>query len=152
MPDSLRHDLGTVMGLDFGLRRIGIAVGNDITGTAQPVETIQANDGEPDWSRLDRLIQQWRPGCLILGQPKQDDQTHPLEAQIRAFGDKLSQRFALPLYEVNEQFSSRAAESHLLMQRQQGTRGRIKKQDIDALAAAMLVEQWLADRSRGDRI
>lgn len=138
----------TVLGLDYGERRIGVAVGNVFTGTSAPLETLPAHCGKPRWEPLDRLIADWRPQLLVVGQPQTDDGTeHPLARRIQAFSDRLRARYGLPVRWVDEQFTSAEAETHLRAARRNGRRGRIRKEDIDALAAAVLLEQWL---SQGD--
>ncbi|MBK1692361.1 Holliday junction resolvase RuvX [Ectothiorhodospira mobilis] len=138
----------TVLGLDYGERRIGVAVGNVFTGTSTPLETLPAHHGKPRWAPLDRLMEEWRPQLLVVGQPQTDDGTeHPLARRIQAFSDRLRARYGLPVRWVDEQFTSAEAEAHLRAARQEGRRGRIRKEDIDALAAAVLLEQWL---TKGD--
>lgn len=137
-----------VFGLDYGERRIGVAVGNVLTGTSAPLETLPAENGKPRWERLGQLIDDWRPQLLVVGQPQTEDGTeHPLARRIQAFSDRLRARYGLPVRWVDEQFTSAEAEARLRTARQTGRRRPIRKEDIDALAAAILLEQWL---SRGD--
>ncbi|MCG5500123.1 Holliday junction resolvase RuvX [Ectothiorhodospira lacustris] len=136
---------GTVFGLDYGEKRIGVAVGNGVTRTGTPLETLPARNGIPDWQRLDTLIREWQPTLLVVGLPgTPDGSEHPLARRIQAFCDRLRARYALPVRQVDEQFSSAEAESHLKSQRREGRRGRIRKEDVDAVAAAVFLEHWLA--------
>ncbi|MBK1672092.1 Holliday junction resolvase RuvX [Ectothiorhodospira shaposhnikovii] len=154
MPDTRtrrvkrERDIGipdTVLALDYGEKRIGVAVGNGITRTSTPLETLTASNGIPDWQRLDALIREWQPALLVVGLPgTPDDSEHPLARRIQAFCDRLRARYALPVRQVDEQFSSAEAESHLKSRRREGRRGRIRKEDIDAVAAAVFLEHWLA--------
>lgn len=138
----------SVLGIDYGERRIGVAIGNTLTGTGTPLQTLAARNGIPEWHRLDTLIERWRPGMLVVGLPHTDDGSeHPLAVRIRAFSDHLRMRYGLPVQHVDEQFSSATAQSHLTSERRAGRRGRISKGDIDALAAAVLLEHWLSQRS-----
>ncbi|MCG5512285.1 Holliday junction resolvase RuvX [Ectothiorhodospira shaposhnikovii] len=157
MPDTRarrgkrERDIGipdTVLALDYGERRIGVAVGNGITRTSTPLETLTAGNGIPDWQRLDALIREWRPALLVVGLPgTPDGSEHPLARRIQAFCDRLRARYALPVRQVDEQFSSAEAESHLKSRRREGRRGRIRKEDIDAVAAAVFLEHWLAQET-----
>ncbi|SEP75535.1 putative holliday junction resolvase [Ectothiorhodospira magna] len=154
MPDTRARrekkirDMGipdTVLGLDYGEKRIGVAVGNGITRTAAPLDTLSARDGIPDWPRLDVLIREWQPALLVVGLPgTPDGSEHPLARRIQAFCDRLRARYTLPVRWVDEQFSSAEATSQLKSRRQEGRRGRICKEDIDAVAAAIFLEHWLA--------
>lgn len=142
---------GTVLGLDYGERRIGVAVGNGLTGTSAPLETLPARNGIPEWPRLDTLVGEWQPQLLVVGLPQTDDGTeHPLARRIQAFSDRLRARYGLKVRSVDEQFTSTEAESHLKTWRREGRRGRIRKEDIDAVAAAVLLEHWLSQETSHD--
>ncbi|AHK80248.1 Holliday junction resolvase [Ectothiorhodospira haloalkaliphila] len=142
---------GTVLGLDYGERRIGVAVGNGLTGTSAPLETLPARNGIPEWPRLDTLVREWQPQLLVVGLPETDDGTeHPLARRIQAFSDRLRARYGLKVRPVDEQFTSAEAESHLKDWRREGRRGRIRKEDIDAVAAAVLLEHWLSQETSHD--
>lgn len=133
----------SALAFDFGLRRIGVAAGQSITRSATPVTTLFANDGQPDWSQLDRLLAQWRPDRLVVGLPytmRGDEQ--PITQRARAFAAALEQRYARPVHVVDERLSSKEAEARLRELRQQG-RKRIRREDIDCAAACIILESWL---------
>lgn len=138
----------TYLGFDFGERRIGIATGQAITGSASPVATINAHKGEPDWHAIDTAIGEWQPDALVVGVPVLMDGTEqPLTQKARAFARKLAQRYTLPVHEADERLSSRAAEGLLADARAHGGRRRTRKGDVDRIAACLILERWLADRS-----
>lgn len=141
----------TVLAFDFGLRRIGVAVGQRITGTASAVATVANRRGVPDWRRIDDLIAQWQPQRLLVGVPSTADGTPgPLAAPIADFCEAL-RRYSLPLDTVDERLSSLEASEKLRASRRQGARGRLARGEIDAAAAAVIAERWLAAQISGNR-
>ena len=139
----------TVLGFDFGLRRIGVAVGNVITSTAEPLLTLRATDGQPDWDALARCIAEWRPGLAVVGVPyNMDGSTGDLTEPALRFAQALAVRHGLEVVTVDERLSSREAEETLRQQRRAGTlRRRIHRDDIDMEAARILLRQWLDGRA-----
>lgn len=136
---------GTVLGFDFGLKRLGVAIGQAVTATAQPLTTLTARDGAPDWEAVAGLIAQWRPTALVVGMPRNlDGSAHALAPRVERFCRQLQGRFALPVYTVDERLSSREAEARLKQARRAGRRGRVQKLEIDSLSAAIVLETWLS--------
>lgn len=130
------------MGFDFGLKRIGIAVGQSVTGSASPLGVAAVRGGEPDWEAIGRLIAEWRPGALVVGLPyNMDLSEQEMTGHARRFAEGLAQRFLLPVHTVDERLSSREAEAQLKERRQQGRR-RITREDIDGAAACVILESW----------
>ena len=126
----------TALGFDFGEKRIGVAVGQTVTRTASPLVTLPAQHGQPDWTVLGRLINEWQPDCLVLGMPSTaDGNPHPMAEPIARFGRRLHGRFHKPVAFVDERLSSYAAED---LARRSG-RG------IDAHAAQQILETWLVE-------
>lgn len=141
-------DTGAVLGFDFGEKRIGVAVGQRITGTATPLTTLVSKDQKPDWATIQYLIQEWRPSALVVGMPYHLDGAETrLSERIRRFCRQLEGRFGLPVYQIDERLSSAEAERYLKHQRQQGRKRTIEKREIDQLAAAIQLESWLAGES-----
>ncbi len=133
---------------DFGERRIGIAAGQAITGSASPVATVSAQAGEPDWHSIDALLAEWRPDALVVGIPLLLDGTEqPLTGKARAFARTLAGRYDLTVHEADERLSSAAAEQLVADARARGARRRTRKGDIDRIAACLILERWLTDRS-----
>jgi putative Holliday junction resolvase len=120
----------TLLAFDFGLKRTGVASGNTVSGTAQPLTTIHAQ-GDARFPHIDRLIREWQPQALVVGVPfHPDGAEHENTLRARRFARQLHGRFGLPVHEVDERYSSTDAHS----------RGAA---DIDATAAALLLEQYL---------
>lgn len=132
------------LGFDFGYRRIGIAVGQAITSSARPLTTIAANQGQPNWEVVSKLIQQWKPAELVVGLPttiegKKQYTTEP----AKQFAEQLHQTYGLPVHLVDERLTTKEARSKIY---EQGGYKRLKNAEIDAYAAALILEQWLLDQ------
>jgi len=147
MPDNSPE---TALGFDFGLKRIGVAVGQSLTGSASPLGVVAVRGGEPDWEAIAKLIGEWRPASLVVGLPyNMDLSEQEMTQKARHFAQALSERFPLPVHTVDERLSSREAEAALKERRQQGRR-RVTREDIDASAACVILESWFNSR-RGER-
>ena len=141
----------TLLGFDYGLKRIGVAVGQELTGTATALVTIRATDGKPDWNAITKLIEQWHPDELVIGLPLNMDGTfHELSYKAQRFGNQLHGRYNLRAHFMDERLSSLEAERQLKNSRQvpvkngqQKTSRKIQKTDIDMIAAKVILESWL---------
>ena len=141
MPDPSPR---TILAFDYGLRRIGVAVGQDITGSASPVGTIRNSDAGVDEAAIDRLIREWSPDRLIVGLPLHaDGSPSDMTEAALAFADGLS-RYELPVTTTDERYSSVEATEILNRSRAAGHRRRIEKTDIDAAAAVLIAERFLS--------
>lgn len=137
---------GCCLGFDFGLRRIGVAVGQTLTASARPLATVNHGDA-PDWARIDALLREWRPVALVVGLPLGlDGGEQPITRRARAFGVALTERSGLPVHYHDERYSSREADARFVAQRQAGTKRRRHAADLDAMAAAIILESWFAAR------
>lgn len=142
---------GTIIGFDYGTRRTGVAVGQRLTGTARPLTTLDMPNGHPDWTAIDRLMRDWAPTGAVVGRPtRMDGSITPLTSAAEAFAADLGRRYDLPVDLIDERLTSREAETELRQQRVAGNRGRIRKQDVDQTAAAVLLRDWLAQPSLAD--
>lgn len=128
---------GVILGFDFGLRRIGVAVGQTITRTATPEAIVQSRDGKPDWEHITRLFETWHPQAIVVGLPMRlDGEEQALTQPARKFGQRLNGRYQTPVFFIEEQLSSIEAE-----QRNAGTKN--SSQPIDDHAAQIILENWL---------
>lgn len=141
----------TVLALDFGLRRIGVAAGNTLTATAQPVATVAATGAGPDWATLQRCVNEWRPQVAVVGVPyNMDGSAGAITAAALAFAEEFRARFGLEVHTVDERLSSREAEDELRRRRRSGELGRrVRRGDVDREAACVLLRQWLNGPARG---
>jgi putative Holliday junction resolvase len=128
--------LQTLLGFDFGLQRIGIAVGQSITRTATALSTIRSRDGRPDWAAISEVIRTWQPDALIIGLPRQaDGEISDLTRRIMRFARQLEGRYHLPVHTIDERLSSRAASAL--------QNGEADDKGTDAVAARIILQDWL---------
>lgn len=131
---------GTLLGFDFGLKRVGIAVGTLELGLAHPLETINSEITNVRFARIADLISQWQPVALVVGMPQYDDGApHEFAPTCLRFANRLYGRFDLPVFWVDERYSSVAASSAL---NEQGIRGRKQKPMLDQVAAQQILQQY----------
>ncbi len=134
----------TILAFDFGLRRIGVAVGQQVTASANPLAVIQNSDNGPDWTAIGELIMEWQPSRIIVGMPAHaDGSPSEIANQVRGFVGELA-RFERPVETEDERYSSLEAEELLKSERALGLRGRISKEMIDSAAATLIAERWLS--------
>ncbi len=136
----------TLLGFDYGLKRIGVAVGQELTGSASALTTVAARDGKPDWEAIGRLIEEWRPDAVVVGLPlNADGSDHELSRRARRFGNQLHGRYNLPAHFIDERLSSLEAEARLRDGVQKMAHRRaLYKENIDKLAAQVILETWLS--------
>lgn len=128
----------TVIGFDYGERRIGIATGQTITASATPLVTLDAINQKPDWNEIEKIIAEWQPQALIVGLPVYlDGSDSEITKKAERFSRQLEGRFHLPVHLINESLTSFEAEQHLTKKNQHN------KQEIDKIAAAIIVQSWL---------
>lgn len=132
---------GVFLGFDFGYKRIGVAVGQRLTCSASPLTTLDAKMGVPDWNVIQKIIAQWSPQALIVGLPTCiDDSALYTTAAAKRFAKQLRKQFALPVHLVDERLSTVEARGQLF---EQGGYRKIKKTEVDSIAACIILEQWL---------
>jgi putative Holliday junction resolvase len=137
--------MSCVLGFDVGSRLIGVAVGNRVTASARALAVVPVHEGGPDWSRLDDFHRQWLPDTLVVGLPLALDGTEqPASRLARRFAEHLRQRYKAPVALVDEQHSSQEAAQRFAEGRRAGARRRSDAAAIDAEAAAVILERWLA--------
>lgn len=133
---------GNVLAFDFGMRRIGVAVGETLTGSARPLMTLPARDGAPDWDSVSGLLAEWRPVHLVVGLPRRLDGTDSeFTRAARRFANRLCGRYQLPVSTTEEQLSSADAERWLAEQGRRGDKG-----EVDRVAAAIILESYFAEQ------
>jgi putative holliday junction resolvase len=136
----------TLLAFDFGRKRIGIASGDTLTGTAGPRPAASVLTSGPDWTVIEREVRTLQPHLLIVGAPyNADGSPGSLANEASGFAAELERRFGIPVKRVDERWSSLQAKERLKTQRASGERKRrIRKEDIDSAAAAVILERWLA--------
>ena len=136
-----------LLAFDYGTRRIGLAVGQTLTGSANPVGVIPVAQA-PDWDAVAKAVREWSPTRLLVGLPYNMDGTETvLTGACRVFARELERRHGLPVEFVDERLTSSAAQSDLREARRSGARTRrVRREDIDANAARLILETWMRAR------
>lgn len=145
MPESQipSEKIQRLMAFDFGTKRIGIAVGQRLTGTGEPLSPIKANDGIPNWQELERIINTWNPDAFVVGLPLNMDGT-PSSMSVRAnkFAKRLEGRYHRRAFTHDERLSSFEAKGYVMAQ---GGSRDFGKNSVDGLAAQLVLESWMAE-------
>jgi putative holliday junction resolvase len=132
MPKAL-----TMMSFDFGTRRVGVAVGNSMTQSGQPLKTIAAPSSDALFQEIGKLLKEWQPDQLVIGRPVHPDGSpHEMTAKATRFGNQLHGRFHLPVSWVDERYTSAVLEGNPEMQ-----------DNLDAHSAVLILEQYFAEQS-----
>lgn len=138
MPEGIKPDAEfTVMAFDYGTRRIGVAVGNTLTRSGQPIKTIAEASGDAVFKAIEGLVKEWQPNRLVVGLPRHPDGVeHEMSAKARRFGNQLNGRFQLPVEWVDERYTSAVLEVNPDM-----------RDNLDAESAALILEQYFLEKN-----
>lgn len=136
----------TLMGFDVGARRIGVSVGNTVSMSARRLGVLDVREAGPDWPALERWIKEWAPARLVVGDPATlDGGEQPIRIRARAFARELARRYRLPVDQIDERTSSIEAAQRFAEGRANGQQRRSQAAQLDALAAVIILERWLAE-------
>ena len=126
----------TILSFDFGMKRIGVAVGQFVTRSANPLTTLKAVDGIPNWDNILKLIDEWHADALVVGLPLNMDGTwqHTSYAS-KKFANRLHAKFKLPVFTVDERLTSVQAKRDLKREKQ-----------LDSYAAKLILESWFSNQ------
>ena len=128
-----------LLAFDFGMRNIGVAVGQTITHSATPLTILKAQDGIPDWNQIADLITTWHANGLVVGIPYNlDGSEQPVSLAARKFARRLESRFKLPVFLVDERFTTKVAKIEM----------QDKAQLVDSYAAKLILESWLMQQAK----
>ena len=134
-------ELRTFLGFDFGMKIIGVAVGQELTKTANPLTVIKAREGIPNWDQIKTLLDQWSPQLLVVGLPlNMDGSEQEMTAAARRFGNRLNGRFHIPVDWQDERLTTFEALDQL------GIRSKMqsnKREDVDRISAQLILQSWL---------
>lgn len=137
MPERLEL---IALAFDYGLRQIGIASGQTVTGSASPLAVIPARDGQPDWQQVEKILKDWKPRILLVGLPlNMDGSESDFCARARKFARRLEGRFGIETRMVDERLSTREAKDR------GGYRQSYRRDPVDNLAAQVIMETWLRE-------
>lgn len=130
----------TVLGFDFGSKSIGIAVGQEITGSAAPVKAIKARDGIPNWDEISAIVEQWTPDLIVVGLPLNMDGTRqPITFAAQKFANRLGSRYGIPVQTQDERLSTEDARAQLFAK---GGYRNLEKGKVDNVSAILILESW----------
>lgn len=137
------HSPRILIGFDFGMKRIGVAIGQTITQTARPLDTIQAKEGIPNWIAITKLINKWLPDALVVGIPLNMDGTEQsMTHHARRFANLLRERFNISVYEIDERLTTKDAREQLFTQ---GGYKSFQDGQVDRVAAQLILQNWFAE-------
>lgn len=130
----------TLLAFDFGTKSIGVAIGQQLTGTARPLAAIKAQDGTPDWAKIEALLKEWQPDRVVVGLPLNMDGTEqPLTARARKFANRLHGRFGVQVDLHDERLSTVEARADLFSR---GGFRALNKGSVDSLSAVIILESF----------
>lgn len=136
---------GTVLGFDVGARRIGVAVGSAFGSGARALAVVDVHAHGPDWPAIDKLHAEWKPDGLVVGDPMTlDGSDQPIRKRAQAFARELHARYQLPVVLIDERASSIEAAQRFALDRSEGRKRKRDAAALDAVAAAVIIERWLA--------
>lgn len=129
-----------LLGFDFGMKRIGVAIGQTITKTARPLTTLSAKSGVPDWRMVEELVTKWQPDALVVGIPlNMDGSLQKISIAAHQFAEVLQKHFALPVYQVDERLTTKDARERIFAQ---GGFKALKDGQVDQVAAQLILQNW----------
>lgn len=132
-----------LLGFDFGMKRIGVAVGQTVTKTARPLGIIKAKDGIPQWDELNKYIKIWQPTALVVGIPLNMDGTEQLLTQFaKRFADSLKEHFNIPVYGMDERLTTKDAREQIFTK---GGYKALQNGQVDSVAAQLILETWFQE-------
>lgn len=140
MPEQLRAQ--TLLAFDFGLRHIGVAVGQRLIGSSNPVTVLRANNGAPEWPAVIALLKDWQPDRLLVGLPlNMDGSDSPMSQRARKFARQLQERSKIAVELVDERLTSFAAKQQRKATQQSTHFG---KDTVDAEAACIILQDYFS--------
>ncbi|AIR85068.1 Holliday junction resolvase [Pantoea sp. BL1] len=130
----------TLLGFDFGTKSIGVAVGQQLTGTARALTALKAQDGTPDWKLIEKLLKEWQPDYVVVGLPLNMDGTEqPLTERARKFANRIHGRFGVRVELQDERLSTVEARADLF---ERGGFRALQKGQVDSQSAVIILEDW----------
>ncbi len=133
--------MSTILAFDFGMRSIGLAIGQVITGTASPLPALKAKDGIPNWDTIEATIKEWQPESMVVGLPlNMDGSEQDITQNVKRFVGRLKHKYKLPVHLHDERLSTVDAKAKLF---ELGGYKKLNKQKIDSVSACLIFESWL---------
>ena len=140
----MTQEFGVVMAFDYGLRNIGIAIGQNITKSASTFYSIKAKEGKPDWIKLDSIVEEWQPSLFIVGDPFNMDGTKSdLQKRISKFSSELNKRYDVRVHMMDERLTTKEAKERIKTE----SSGLKESANKHSVSAQIILEDWF--RSTG---
>lgn len=132
--------MSSILAFDYGLKSIGVAVGQRLTGTASPLKALKAQDGTPDWEQIGKLLTEWQPELIVVGLPlNMDGSEQPFTARVHKFVNRLHGRFGVKVVTQDERLTTVEARAELFSR---GGFKKLSKDAVDCLSAVLILESW----------
>ncbi|GAC15656.1 Holliday junction resolvase RuvX [Aliiglaciecola lipolytica] len=132
----------TLLGFDFGTKSIGVAIGQEITGTASPLEAIKAKDGIPDWDLVAKVYAQWGPSLVVVGLPlNMDGSKQEMTFKAQKFANRLHAKFKVPVQTLDERLTTVDAKARLF---EMGGYKKLSKGKVDSASACLILESFMS--------
>lgn len=132
--------MSTILAFDYGLKSIGVAVGQRLTGTASTLKALKAQDGTPNWDQIDALLKEWQPDLVVVGLPlNMDGSEQPFTARVHKFINRLHGRFGVKVVAQDERLTTVDARAELFSQ---GGFKKLSKDAVDCYSAKLILESW----------
>lgn len=134
--------MSCIIAFDFGVKSIGVAIGQKVTETGSPLSAIKAVDGIPNWETLDSIFKEWQPESIIVGYPtNMDGSDQIITARAKKFGKRLYNRFKVPVHGHDERLTTVEAKERLF---ELGGYKKLSKGKIDSVSAVLILESWFS--------
>ena len=132
--------MSTILAFDYGLKSIGVAVGQRLTGTASTLKALKAQDGTPNWQQIEALLKEWQPELVVVGLPlNMDGSEQPFTARVHKFINRLHGRFGVKVIAQDERLTTVDARAELFSQ---GGFKKLSKDAVDCYSAKLILESW----------
>lgn len=138
---SIDKGMRTLIGFDFGTKSIGVAIGQEITGTASPLNALKAVDGIPNWDELQTLFDEWRPHLAVVGLPlNMDGSDQHITFAAKKFANRLNAKYRVKVETCDERLTTVDAKAQLFAM---GGYKKLDKQKVDSVSACLILESWM---------
>lgn len=132
----------TILGFDFGTKSIGVAVGQEVTGTASPLNALKAVDGIPNWDLLQKVFEEWQPHLAVVGLPlNMDGSNQQVTFSAKKFANRLNAKYRVPIETFDERLTTVEAKAELF---EMGGYKKLEKGKVDSASACLILESWLS--------
>ena len=136
--------MSCILAFDYGLKSIGVAVGQRLTGTASTLKALKAVDGTPDWNQIEALLKEWQPTLVVVGLPLNMDGTEqPFTARVHKFINRLHGRFGVKVVAQDERLTTVESRAELFSQ---GGFKKLSKDAVDCFSAKLILESWFEEQ------